>query len=198
MSEYELIKKIQVSNDNKAFEEICLQYNKYIDFFHKYALENTIPIKRHEVEQAMRLGLYEACRRFNVDTGNKLITYASYWIKKYIREYNGRILFSSLDDGDEKDEKEKKNSNKLKWEKLQASEYYCEEQHEIEKENISFKVLPHSLRPIAKELLNGTGRHTLQKKYNLTKKEFESRQNEICTIFRNHRKKILHGNSRFD
>jgi RNA polymerase primary sigma factor len=81
--EHALAQKIQ-SGDNQALNELVLHNLKFVVLLANKFIGMGINID--DLIQEGNRGLIEAAKRFTPDKGTKFITYAQFWIRKYLNE----------------------------------------------------------------------------------------------------------------
>lgn len=88
--EYELIKKAQAGDEEATQKLITANLRLVIYIAKRYKFTNASAISMADLIQEGNLGLYNALRKFNTDTGNKFSTYATWWIRQNITRYISR------------------------------------------------------------------------------------------------------------
>lgn len=92
MTNEELVEKIQAGIDVQENMGILYEQNK--KFIYKIVKPYSKSIEIEDLMQEAYFGLYEAAKRFNIESGYKFLSYASYRILSKVNNYyknNGRI-----------------------------------------------------------------------------------------------------------
>ncbi len=188
-----LIRQFQAGR-NEAFDELLRAYHPELMVIAFSIGFRYLGLSMEEAKSAAIYGFYLGCCRFDTSAELPLMAYCRHWVKKAIREYNGRpksIDAKTVDDTEKPDEPSILKADRQALQIWQGR--LIRARGDVDQ---AIELLPNNLRPVISDLLSPDGLAPLSvddllRKHCLDAREFDCIIFEACTIFRNNRRRNL-------